>query len=99
MNITVLSLTKKLGELRNKTEYRSPLGEQLAEKHDVDEKLIFSCGVLLERELKKSGADLVIVTDSFKDEKGFRSRFARIINKAERKAQEIPSTKAKKRKK
>lgn len=99
MKITVLSLTKKPGELRNKTEYRSPLGEQLAEKHDVDEKLIFSCGVLLEREIKKSGADLVIVTDSFKDEKGFRSRFARIINKAERKAQEIPSTKAKKRKK
>ena len=99
MNITVLWLTKKLSEIRDKTEYKSELGDKLRSNHDVDEKRVFPSSFLIEREIRKSNADLVLIPDAFSDEKGFRSRFAQIIHHAEHKAQDIPSTKAKKRKK
>ncbi|MEE3332819.1 MAG: class B sortase [Ruminococcus sp.] len=84
MNILVLSLVKKPS--KDKTEYSSR-----------KEVLPF----LLERELKKAqksipAPQLIIIENAFAgSEEDFRSRFAFIINRAERKVQDIPNTHAK----
>ncbi|MEE3427461.1 MAG: class B sortase [Ruminococcus sp.] len=97
MNILVLSPSKKLK--KDKTEYSSEFVSELkSEANEVTVKEVFAPA--LESELKKSvkgesKPDLIIVPEKSDSESDFRSKFAFIISRGERKVQNIPNTKEK----
>lgn len=93
MKIAVFTLTRSLKELRgDKTVYNTELGTTLSEAHEVEEKLVYE--LMLPRALRKSGAELILVR-GIESEVRFRSVFARVVDKAEQKAQNRPNTKRK----
>ena len=97
MNILVLSPDKKFK--KDKTEYSSEVVNALkAGSNDV--KLVETYSPLTELELKKAvkasqKPELIVIPADIKTENDFRSKFAFIISRGERKVQNVPNSKEK----
>ena len=95
MYILVLSPAKKLK--KDKTEYSAEIKSALNDEHR-EVKLVETFSPLLGFELGravKQKPDLIVIPEDLKDEKDFRSKFAFIISRNERKVQNIPDAKEK----
>ena len=95
MYILVLSPAKKLK--KDKTEYSAEIKSALTDEHR-EVKLVETFSPLLGFELGravKQKPDLIVIPEDLKDEKDFRSKFAFIISRNERKVQNIPDAKEK----
>lgn len=104
MKILVLSLTKKLGKA-DKTEYKDKFDVLRTGDNSVDVREISDNSILLDREMSRAAKekyDLIVVSAPLKGRKAesvFRSKFAFIIPKGERKIQKTPNAKKKGRRK
>lgn len=100
MKTLVLSLTKKLKKT-DKTEYLDKFDVLKTSGNSVEVREIFDNSLLMERELKKAVKekyDFVVVSSPLEGksaEDAFRSKFAYIIPRAERKIQKVPKAKKK----
>ena len=96
MNILVLSPSRK--KASDKTENTSGLAELIKNGgHAVENVRFRDFSAVLSLKLRSAAKrfDMIIIEDLVSGESDFRSRFARIIDRAERKAQSVPNTKAK----
>ena len=104
MKILVLSLTQKLRKA-DKTEYIKKFDVLKTDGNSVIVREIFDSSFLLDREMGRAveeNCDFILVSVPLKrksSEQMFRSKFARIIPKGERKIQKAPQAKKKGRRK